>query len=324
MNSDIRLYPEDRVGIPQGGAPRKRAAPGGKPPRGNGPVPPGRGKRRRKKGPRKNRRGAFWLIGKLVKFGIAMAFLGGIAVAGILGYYAMKMPPPSELAIPERPANVKIVAMDGSLIGNRGKTGGEAVRLFELPRYLPEAVMAIEDRRFYSHYGIDLIGLARAMAVNLRAGGVVQGGSTLTQQLAKNLFLEHERTIERKIQELLIAFWLEWTYSKDEIMEMYLNRVYLGDGATGVEAAAQTYYGKSARQVSLAEAATIARPAQGAVALRAVEEPGTGQQAHAHGAAGDARQRLHHRERGQDRADAERRGQDRGPGARRATMSPTG
>ena len=265
MTSDFRLYPEDRVGVEpqpvrrrppqqQPLAPHRGKGKGGPkgPMRGNGPLPPARRQKRKK------RRGSLWLLGKLLKFGFTMAFLGALAVGGILGYYAMKMPPPSEMAIPERPANVKIVAMDGTVIGNRGPTGGEAVRLFELPAYLPAAVVAIEDRRFYSHFGIDPLGLARAMIVNFRAGGVVQGGSTLTQQLAKNLFLEHERTLERKIQEVLIAGWLEWTYSKDEILEMYLNRVYLGDGATGVEAAAQTYYGKSARDVTLAEAATIA------------------------------------------------------------------
>ncbi|MFN0265335.1 transglycosylase domain-containing protein [Tepidamorphus sp. 3E244] len=281
MNSDFRLYPEDRVSVsdeprrkrkpadgkprpPQGGGggggnnrgnggnggrgpgPQRRGSGGG---RGNGG-----GQRRR----RQKRRGGWWLFGKLVQLSLTLAFLGGLAIAGVLGYYATTLPSPSELAIPERPANVKIIAMDGTLIGNRGPTGGEAVRLFELPNYLPQAVMAIEDRRFYEHFGIDPLGLARAMAVNFRAGGVVQGGSTLTQQLAKNLFLEHERTMERKIQELLLAFWLEWTYSKDEIMEMYLNRVYLGEGATGVEAAAQTYYSKPASDVTLAEAATIA------------------------------------------------------------------
>ena len=260
MNSDFRLYPEDRVSVsPEPRRERKQAAPLPRKSSGHGPVPPGRGGGRGgRPAKRKKKRGAFWFIGKLVKFGFVLAFLSGLAVAGILGYYASKLPPPSEMAIPERPANVKIVAMDGTVIANRGPTGGEAVRLFELPAYLPQAVMAIEDRRFYSHYGIDLLGLARAMIVNLRAGGVVQGGSTLTQQLAKNLFLEHERTMERKIQELLISVWLEWTYSKDEILEMYLNRVYLGEGATGVEAAARAYYNKSAREVTLAESATIA------------------------------------------------------------------
>jgi penicillin-binding protein 1A len=160
--------------------------------------------------------------------------------------------------VPERPANIMVVAADGSVLGNRGETGGEEVRLFELPRHLPQAVIAIEDRRFYSHFGVDPIGLARAATVNFTTGGVVQGGSTITQQLAKNLFLKPERTLRRKIQEVVLALWLEYNYSKDEILEMYLNRVYLGAGATGVEAAARVYFDKSAREVTLAEAATIA------------------------------------------------------------------
>jgi len=123
---------------------------------------------------------------------------------------------------------------------------------------LPKAVMAIEDRRFYSHPGIDARGLARAMWVNLRSGKFVQGGSTITQQLAKNLFLTPERTLKRKVQEVLLALWLERTYSKDEILTLYLNRVYLGSGVYGVDAAAKKYFGKSARNVTLLEAATLA------------------------------------------------------------------
>ena len=132
------------------------------------------------------------------------------------------------------------------------------MRLEQLPPYLPNAVIAIEDRRFRSHFGVDPIGLMRAAYTNFTSGRVSQGGSTLTQQLAKNLFLEPDRTIKRKIQELVLAFWLEAEYSKDEILEMYLNRVYLGSGAYGVDAAARRYFGKSARLMTVAEAATIA------------------------------------------------------------------
>ncbi|MGY8961099.1 MAG: transglycosylase domain-containing protein, partial [Alphaproteobacteria bacterium] len=115
-----------------------------------------------------------------------------------------------------------------------------------------------EDRRFYNHFGMDVIGFARALISNIRAGGIVQGGSTLTQQLAKNLFLTPTRTVTRKIQELMLAIWLEARLSKDEIITLYLNRVYLGAGAYGVEAAAQKYFGKSARRVNLSEAALLA------------------------------------------------------------------
>jgi penicillin-binding protein 1A len=231
---------------------------------GGGGRPPGRGPGKRRGGgggkPRRKAQGS--LLWRATKFSAYWSFVlgiwGGIGLIGIFGYFALTMPPPSQLSIPERPANIRIVAMDGTVLGNRGKTGGEAVRLFELPSHLPQAVMAIEDRRFYSHFGVDLLGLARAMVVNVQAGRVVQGGSTLSQQLAKNLFLEPKRTIDRKIQEMMIALWLEWEFEKDEILEMYLNRVYLGEGATGVEAAAQRYYGKSARDIRLTEAATIA------------------------------------------------------------------
>ena len=171
---------------------------------------------------------------------------------------AAKLPPTSEWTLPARPANVEIVAVNGALITNRGDTAGASLTLDEMPPYLPEAVIAIEDRRFYYHLGIDPIGLARAMFTNLDAGGVVQGGSTLTQQLAKNLFLKPERTFERKVQEVILAVWLEARLTKKQILELYLNRVYLGAGAYGVDAAAHRYFGKSARNLTLAEAATIA------------------------------------------------------------------
>ena len=191
-------------------------------------------------------------------WGTVLGLWACVVVAGILAYYAAHLPPASEWAVPQRPPNVRIVAANGALIANRGDTGGEAVTLEQLPDYLPEAVIAIEDRRFRYHFGIDPIGLARAVVVNYTSGRTVQGGSTLTQQLAKNLFLKPDRTIQRKMQEVVMALWLEWNYSKDEILEMYLNRVYLGAGAYGVDAAARVYFGKSARMVSLSEAATIA------------------------------------------------------------------
>src|SRR5205085_6603653 len=126
------------------------------------------------------------------------------------------------------------------------------------PPYLPKAFIAIEDRRFYSHYSVDPIGIARAAVANVLHRGVSQGGSTLTQQLAKNLFLTQERTMTRKLQEVELALWLERKHAKAEILELYLNRVYFGSGAYGVEAASQRYFGKSARSVSLSEAAMLA------------------------------------------------------------------
>jgi penicillin-binding protein 1A len=180
------------------------------------------------------------------------------AGAGVTAYQATKLPPVDALAVPKRPPNIAILDETGVLLANRGDTGGAAVRLADLPPYLPKAFIAIEDRRFFSHLGIDLQGMLRALLRNMTGGGMVQGGSTLTQQLAKNLFLTQERTVSRKIQEAILALWLEHKYSKNQILELYLNRVYFGSGAYGVEAAAQKYFGHGARNVTLAEAAILA------------------------------------------------------------------
>lgn len=207
---------------------------------------------------RRTRRGLFGIFARLVYWGFVLAIWGGIAAAGLVVYYGAKMPSATTWAIPERAPNIKIVSVDGKLIANRGMSGGEAVGLGGMSPYIPQAVIAIEDRRFYSHFGIDPIGLARAMVTNLTSGRLSQGGSTLTQQLAKNLFLKPERTLERKVQEVLLALWLEHKHSKDQILAMYLNRVYFGSGAYGVEAASRRYFGKGARDVSLSEAALLA------------------------------------------------------------------
>lgn len=181
-----------------------------------------------------------------------------MGLGGVIAYHAAQLPPIDQLTVPKRPPNIAILSADGVLIANRGETGGRNVNIRELPSYLPRAFVAIEDRRFYSHYGLDPIGITRAMVRNLSSRGVSQGGSTLTQQLAKNLFLTQDRTMSRKIQEAILSVWLERTYSKDQILELYLNRVYFGAGAYGVEAASQRYFGKSARAVSVAEAAMLA------------------------------------------------------------------
>ena len=165
----------------------------------------------------------------------------------------------------DRPARRSEAAAEHRHSGERrlasrqpGRDGRRDREIKELPPYLPKAFVAIEDRRFYDHFGVDPMGIARAAVRNLSSRGVSQGGSTLTQQLAKNLFLTQERTASRKIQEAILALWLERKYTKDEILELYLNRVYFGSGAYGIEAAAQRYYGKSARNVSLSEAAVLA------------------------------------------------------------------
>ena len=133
-----------------------------------------------------------------------------------------------------------------------------SVPLEETPDYLIKAVLATEDRRFYEHFGIDFYGTFRALITNARAGGVVQGGSTITQQLAKNLFLSNERTIERKVNEAFLAVWLETHLSKKEILKLYLDRAYLGGGTFGINGAAEYYFGKSVRDVTLPEAAMLA------------------------------------------------------------------
>jgi penicillin-binding protein 1A len=146
----------------------------------------------------------------------------------------------------------------GNVVGQRGLRHNDSIPLDQLPDHLIKAVLATEDRRFYEHFGVDLTGTARALATNARAGGVVQGGSTLTQQLAKNLFLSNERTIDRKIKEAFLALWLESRLTKNEILKLYLDRAYMGGGAFGVDAAAQYYFAKSARDVDLSEAAMLA------------------------------------------------------------------
>ena len=202
------------------------------------------------------------IIWKLFTWLLVLGIWAGIAVAGVIGYFAMQMPASTSWAIPERPANIRIVAANGQLMSNRGKTGGEAISLREMPYYVPAAFVSIEDRRFYEHFGIDLIGLASVALESVRAGEVTRGASTLTQQLAKNLFLTRDQTLERKAQEAMLALWLEQNYSKDEILELYLNRVFFGHNATGIEAASQTYFGKSARNLSLGEAALLAGTVQ--------------------------------------------------------------
>jgi penicillin-binding protein 1A len=225
------------MGTPTSG--RRKAA------RGSRGAPKRGGKRRRS------------FFGRLVSLGFMMGLWGAIALAALIAYHASQLPPIDQLAVPKRPPNIAILASDGSLLANRGETGGRSMSIKELPPYLPKAFVAIEDRRFYTHFGVDPVGIARAIGQNITRRGVSQGGSTLTQQLAKNLFLTQERTASRKIQEAILALWLEHKYSKDQILELYLNRVYFGAGAYGVEAAAQRYYGKSAREVTLAEAAVL-------------------------------------------------------------------
>ncbi|MGX5732676.1 transglycosylase domain-containing protein [Bosea thiooxidans] len=146
----------------------------------------------------------------------------------------------------------------GAPIGHRGARHDDSLKLEEMPDHLLKAVLATEDRRFYDHFGIDAIGTFRALMVNTRASGVVQGGSSLTQQLAKNLFLSNERSLDRKIKEAFLALWLEQRLTKNEILKLYLDRAYMGGGTFGAAAAAEYYFGKSVKDVTLPEAAMLA------------------------------------------------------------------
>ncbi|WP_062014763.1 transglycosylase domain-containing protein [Aureimonas sp. AU4] len=206
-------------------------------------------------GGRKRPRRSFF--GHIVRLCLMLAIWGGLAGLAVLGYFAAKLPQEA-WAIPARPPNVKIVSVSGDLLADRGTTGGEAVALDQISPYVPKAVLAIEDRRFYSHWGVDPLGIIRAFSENMAAGETVQGGSTLTQQLAKNIFLTADQTLQRKVQEAILALWLEHKFTKDQILEMYLNRVYFGSGATGIQAAARRYFDKNAADLTLPEAATIA------------------------------------------------------------------
>jgi len=194
----------------------------------------------------------------LIYWGIVLALWAVIGSAGTFAWVAFHLPPIQSLEIPRRPPTIEISTTDGRIFATRGEMGGAAVPLNEMPTYLPKAFIAIEDRRFYEHHGIDPMGLMRAMLANMLHRGISQGGSTITQQLAKNLFLSRNRDMMRKLQEIVLALWLEHKFTKAEILEHYLNRVYFGAGAYGVEAAAQRYFGKSARHVTLSEAALLA------------------------------------------------------------------
>ena len=217
--------------------------------------------------------GFFGFIRSAIYWCLVLCLWGGLGVAGLVAYYGAKMPSAESWAMPDRPPNIKIVDVNGQLLANRGSTGGEAIPLDSMSPYIPLAVMAIEDRRYYSHFGFDPIGFTRAMLRNAVSGRMVQGGSTITQQLAKNMFLTPDRTLERKVQEVLLAFWLESKYSKDQILAMYLNRVFFGSNSYGVEAASRRYFNKSARDVNLTEAAILAGLLKAPSALSPAKNP---------------------------------------------------
>ncbi|MGH7002969.1 MAG: transglycosylase domain-containing protein, partial [Alphaproteobacteria bacterium] len=185
--------------------------------------------------------------------------LAGAAVAGAaIFYYSRDLPPLEGIHEIKRRPLVVVQDAEGRTLATYGDLYGDPVRLYDLPPHVTRAVMAIEDRRFFRHWGVDPLGLARAVAVNIMSGRIRQGGSTLTQQLAKVAFLTPERSMGRKVREALLALKIEDQFTKDEILAFYLNRVYFGSGAYGLEAASRRYFGRPAKNLTLYQAAMLA------------------------------------------------------------------
>ncbi len=195
---------------------------------------------------------------RMFKWLVVLGLWAGIIGVFLIAWFAADLPEITQASKFQRRPSITILASDGSQIARYGETKGRTVVISDLPTNLINAVLATEDRRFYQHPGIDAFGIARAVMVNASKGRLVQGGSTITQQLAKNLFLSYDRTLKRKVQEAMLAVWLEWHLTKDEILSAYLNRVYLGSGLYGVDAAAEIYFGKDVEKLSLRECAIIA------------------------------------------------------------------
>ena len=194
----------------------------------------------------------------LIKWGLILGIWAVIAGGVVVLWFSQDLPRPEDALDAVRRPSLVLQDQSGALIATYGDVVGDALRLSDLPPYLPAAAVSVEDRRFYTHMGIDPWGMARAAMVNVFSGRLRQGGSTITQQVAKNLFLTNARTMRRKVQELLLTFWLERHFTKAEILEIWLNRVYLGSGAWGMDAGARLYFGVSARKLSLWQAAMLA------------------------------------------------------------------
>lgn len=208
-----------------------------------------------KQRPSSKKRRWVWGAIKWIIFGI-LGILG--LAAAVVSWYATDLPSIRSFDHPHKKPSIIFLTKDHREIGTRGHLYGETVTLKQIPKDLIHALIATEDRRFFEHKGVDIQGLFRAFVKNILSGHVVQGGSTLTQQLVKNTFLTHERSLSRKIQELILAVWLEHHFSKKQILTIYLNRVYLGGGTFGVDAAAQLYFGKLVSHLTLPESAVIA------------------------------------------------------------------
>ena len=199
---------------------------------------------------------------------IGLAILGLATVAAVVAFAWPKLPS-LEILTDYRPKiPLRIYTADDQLIGEYGEERRSFVNIDDVPDVLKHAVLAAEDERFYEHPGVDIVGIARAASVNLMSGGKLQGASTITMQVARNFFLTREKTLTRKIYEILLSFKIERNLSKDKILELYLNQIYLGRRAYGFSAAAQTYYGKKLADLSVSEAAMLAGLPQGALGLQ--------------------------------------------------------
>lgn len=245
-----------RAAVPAGSSAGRRATPAG----GSGRKSPGDAQpayspaARSSTEPASRPRRRAW---GLIRYGIIAVIWGSLAAALVLLWFAWDLPRPDAALAPSRRPSLILRNDQGQVFARFGDVVGSPVRLAELPPYVAQAAVDTEDRRFWQEPGIDPIGILRAALVDLIHWRIVQGGSTLTQQVAKTLFLSNARTVRRKVQELLLTFWLERHFTKRQILEIWLNRVYFGSGAWGIDAAAQVYFGIPARRLALWQAAVL-------------------------------------------------------------------
>ena len=282
--SEIRITPEDRIAVEQ--APKRSGRP-------RSPKV-GRGGPGRRKGPATVGR---WFVG-LLNLAFIVSILGFAVVLFGFWFYGRDLPGLAKLADYEPPIVSRVYAGDGRLIGEFATEKRIFVPIKLIPKTLVNAFIAAEDQRFFSHNGVDLIGTMRAGFTTagsyLTGGGRVVGGSTITQQVAKNFFFTSEKTLKRKIREIILAMRIESALSKDQILELYLNEIFLGNRAYGVAAAAQTYFNKPLRDLSIAESRRPGRHAAGAEPLQSLQEPESRESPAQLCDREDAHRRLHH------------------------------
>jgi len=208
--------------------------------------------------PSQPRSGIRTWLGRLVRIGLISGLVGLAAIAIAVGVAYSTLPSYSELKSSPNGQMIRVHAADGTVIVSMGPSYGEWLSIGQIPNVMKTAIVSVEDRRFRQHPGVDPIGIARSFQVRFQRGKFAQGGSTITQQLARNVFLTNKRTWDRKIREIILALAMERKFSKDQVLELYLNRVYFGGGAYGVDAASRKFFGHPAGNLSLGEAAIIA------------------------------------------------------------------